>query len=184
MRRSAIVMTCVVLAAALLSPGVATAKGGNGSHPVANPEVSDKGKAKTGKSKPQKSDVGKQPKKKAKPQAASPNKPKATSAQRGTAAKDVEKPTRDAPRTEPAKDPQSTPQEPPASAEPPTKATPSSPPSATLAEGPVSAATIGTEGVGTRGVLDTIGLKVSASMDGMRAAAAGMWSAVTSWFGG
>jgi hypothetical protein len=191
MRRSAIAMTCALLVATLLSPGVAMAKGGNGRHSLATPSASDHGKANAGKGKTQKADPGKKP--------GTSTKPKAATSQQGTTAKVVEKPKREAPRptaagkTErptpevprpaAAEKPQSTIHEPQAGATPPTMAVPGSPPLMDLAEGRISADPVGAAGIETRGVLDTIRLKVNASLEGIRATAARMWSECTSWFG-
>jgi hypothetical protein len=167
------------------------AKGGNGHHSVATPQASDNGKGKA-----HTSDADKKPGKAAKPKAASPQgttanradagkkpgmaaKPQAASPQ-GTTAKNVVKLTREAPRTE---KPQSATHEPPAGATPSTKAVPGSPPSTGLAEARISSDTVEEAGVETRGVLDTIRVKVNASLEGLRATAGAMWSAVTSWFG-
>jgi hypothetical protein len=73
--------------------------------------------------------------------------------------------------------------EPPASAARSTKTTNGSLASAALAEEPPPSETIEATGIETRGVLDTIRVKVEASLDGLRATVAGMWSAVTSWLG-
>ena len=193
MRKSAIIATCVVLVATLLSPGVAMAKGGNGQHSVASPKASGNGKAKggngtkstatpkapsNGKSTPHKSNPGKKPATVAGPKAASPQ---------GTTAKNAEKVTRKAPRakaTAKAAKPQPATHEPPASAVLSTKTAPVSPASATFAEDPISSDTVGEAGIETRGVLDTIRVKVNASLEGLRATADRMWSTVTSWFGG
>ena len=183
MRRSAVVITCAVLVATLLSPAVAMAKGGNGRHSMATRGAFGNGNGKagtgsSGKGSVQTPPVGTQPRQSAKPKAASP--------QRGTTAKVVPKPTRKAPKVEAAEKaerPQSAMHEPPARTTPSTMAVPSSPPSTGLAEARDSADTIGAASIETRGVLDTIRLNVDASLEGVRATAAAMWSSVTSWFG-
>ena len=166
MRRSAIVVTCALLVAALLSPGVAMAKGGNGRHSVATPRTSENEMGED-----RRPDPGKKAGRTAKPTAASPQ---------GKTAKNVEKPTRETPRAEKS---QSATREQPAGAMTSTKAVPNSPASTRLAEGRISSDTVGESGIETRGVLDTIRVKVNASLEGIRAIVAGVWSAVTSWFG-
>jgi len=188
MPRSAIVMTCVLLASSLLFPGAAVAKGGNGSHPVVTPAASKHGVAKAEKSKAKKPDVGKQT---AKPKAASPKKPKAASPKKtkaaaapkqGTTTKRVAKTARKAPKTEKVKKQKSPAQEEPTLVDSPATAVASSFSSEGLDDGRISSDTVGATGLQTRGVLDTIRLKVSESLKSMSATVAGMWSAAATWF--
>jgi len=178
MRRSAIIVVmCAMLVAALLSPGLAMAKGGNGRHQVATPKASETGKSKAGakakKTKAKKAKAAKHPTRSAKAKASSSR----------TTAKNAEKPSREARKTEAAEKQQSTANEQPAGSRTPTKAPLGTPPSTGLANRRISADTTAQDGTETRGVLDTIRLKVNASIEGTRATAVGMWSAVTSWFG-
>lgn len=193
MRRSTIIVTCVLLVAALVSPGVAMAKGGNGRHSVEGPEKAANGKAQAGtesasaataeasengKAKTKKSDAGKKP--------AATSKPKAASPQKSTTAKKAEKASREAPLTEAkakAEQPVIATTEPPASVTLSAKSVSASPPSADLTEDRVVPDAIDPDGIETRGVLDTIRVKANATLEHLRATMTGVWTAVTSWVG-
>ena len=177
MRSSAIIASCALLIAALLSPGVAAAKGGNGQHSGATTKASDAKKPSATKDKAKPPIAVKKSKKSVKP--------KVTSPRAVTKAKGAKKPSREAPKTaakkksDKAKEPKPEIAAQTEGTAPTAEEVPASPPSVNLAEQPFSSDTIGEGDIATRGVLDTIRVKLNTSLEGVRAAVAAMWSTLT-----
>jgi flagellum-specific peptidoglycan hydrolase FlgJ len=178
MRNQAIVATCVLLVAALVSPGVAMAKGGNGQHSEATHKASGTGKPAAAKDKASKPKAAKKPRKS--------TEPKVAHTQKATSSRDAKRPARGEPKMAAAKKtklkrkPQSVAPEHPASTASSVEAIPISLPSTGLAEASVPSDTIGTSDNESHGVLDTIRLQVNAAIAGLRATVAARWATLTS----
>lgn len=171
MRRTTIIAMCALLVAALLSPGVAMAKGGNGNHPVATPKASGKGNS-------QKPGTISKTAKTANPKAASPQKnAKAVGKPTGTEPDAGVSEAVESPETQPSATSEQSP-----SAEPSEKAIPAASSADESADEWISSDKTDAADAETHGVLDTIRAKVSASLESIRAMVTGMWSTVSSWF--
>jgi hypothetical protein len=214
MRKSAIAVTCVFLLAALVFPGAAIAKGGNGRHSgdQHNSEQgnshSDKGKDPDSAPGQSKGKGSKSDEKAGGSQAPAPGAKADESDTKAPASKSAKPSKSGAPQSAPAAKQPSTAKKPAdkqaRTAPKPKKA--AEKPAASLAaihdpvaddslaptpdhaadanEAPVSTEQIAAADAEPRGVLDTIHVVVDSSLDAVSSALADAFSAVTSWFGG
>jgi hypothetical protein len=199
MRRSLIALTCGFLAAALLCPGMAMAKGGNGSHAEAAQSSSKASPAKTRKSADKPAAAGQ----KGRAQAAktstakSPAK-KSSSNDSGSSQTSTQDAAQSAspqvtPEAQGAEGPgeadvtaanlPSVPTRQPSTAASYSKLAADVYPSTSLSEDPPSSDVMEASEVETRGVLDTIRVKAGQSLHGVRVFAREMWSALVGWLG-
>lgn len=180
MRRSAIAITCVLLLAALLSPGAALAKGGNGRYPAANPRTSGSERSAARKSKAGRPATAKKTQRSARrTQATSANaKAKASGTRVATGAAAPKKAIRPAPAAV----------APDLSTSASAKTEPGAQRVSALEYGTPSADLLSPQpahvaDIETRGVLDTIRARALVSLASVRDAVVKISSFVASWFG-